>query len=213
MEKSGKQVWNFPGFWMECTKTSKEKKYCCTAPILMIASIYVLIDTVSFYMFWYFYVELWSLVNREQRFCTLYKKCFICWRQNLFFHKLDLFCEEDEEDISVCAQRWGLCCWWPSDRVSAIQISGITMRALCHQQPDWAQLITTQRRQRFTVVCFLFSLIASLLGWQWEDVALVGCLCLRFKGVYYFRLDGILFCVGDGSSKWWLRKTFFLTSW
>lgn len=39
----------------------------------MIASIYVLIDTVSFYMFWYFYVELWSLVNREQRFCTLYK--------------------------------------------------------------------------------------------------------------------------------------------
>lgn len=68
----------------------------------------------------------------------------------------DILYEEGEEDICDCAQLRGLCGWWPSDRVRAIQISGITMRALYHRQPDWVQLITSQRGKRFAAVCFLF---------------------------------------------------------
>lgn len=136
-EKSGEWVcfsWDLDG---------KSKKSCCTVPALMTADISALRGLVlcvcvcvfsGLNSFWFVVCcslsIILSKVSKPQHVETSYKK-------------------EDERTFQDWAWLQGLCWHWPSDRVGAIQISGITTRALDHQQPDRAQLITSQWRKRF----------------------------------------------------------------
>lgn len=96
----------------------------------MTANIYVLTDPGLFYIFWYVYCEMMIALDAGQSLEELYnlqKKISV--NRIMSDVMWDHLCEE-AEDVSVRAQCWGLCRWWPTDRVSAIQISGITMWAL-----------------------------------------------------------------------------------
>lgn len=155
---------------MECIK---DRKYHHTVPVHMTANIYVFLDPLVFYFFCISHVEWQSFSHNnsfyEQLQSQLYCQC--SWHCVDFKAKSAEGChfenknraewhkrrrQERRDDICACALLWGLRCWWPSDRVSAIQISGITSRTLSHRQPDRAQLIASQWTERFTCICSPF---------------------------------------------------------